>query len=796
MTQQPGEEAKWGRHAAVVDVREAEGRARPGRRAPEIEDEDEDGSSVRSFAGGPAADLRCEKDELISRVGATLMQDVQFSPQAASGGAQARAAYKNAARIASLAHAISLEDGEFVLKLALYVRRDLNIRRTAAVLVALSAFEPKCQPFLRCYMRRIICLPSDWLSIANIAVEQPHLRLSQPAASTSHDAASTASEPQQRGEGSERRSLPNALRRALVATFTMFDDHSLAKYNTERASKRRRKKLRMEAPTPDIKPMGPLTFKDHIRRLHISQPAYAVCCLLGKRYPDTEKEFRERGLDEGGTRAFDPQLRGRRMRLPTPVTWERQVSMRGNRGTVWDELIANNHVPFMAMLRNLRNIIRHKCSENTHAAVIRRLLCEEQVLASRQFPYRFLSAFKALEDAFVKDCQAWDAQMRLRKKEVLPDLTDNDTRGRLLRRYNEALDRAAEISMRVNIPPIRGTSLVILYATSDFVHDSSGGQPQFYKAVLLAVALKYACEHCVVLLARKGVHCVIDADFRREDGLLHNVKRVKSICEGMGTSDVSAVRGRAQSTHIRGFPYAYLDDMLERRVNLQSLVVMGLAHSCYSGQNDAPSLGDLPVYLERMRRTCNEDLLFISLQASLEEDEAVSSRYRHKNDVLLTGFSDAMLRFVAERVSGGPRRYVERADEVYDVHRAAVVLPGRVPEKELQTLKRVLAVERGRRAYNGSAATKSLSEGGLTDTQGSSAAGRASAASTPPPSSPLQLLTLASAKAMADPARATTTTTTTTKAAAPATPIRGLPPERGFLSTHQECRFFSLLNLH
>ncbi|RNF08543.1 telomerase-associated protein [Trypanosoma rangeli] len=712
------------------------------------------------------------------------MQDVQFPPQDASGSEGARAAYKNAVRIASLVHAISLEDGEFVLKLALYVRRDLNIRHTAAVLVALSAFEPKCQPFLKCYMRRIICLPSDWLSIANIAVEQPHLRLSPlPAAAitTSDDATFTTSDVRGLNGGSERGPLPNALRRALVSTFTMFDNHSLAKYNTERATKRKCKKMRMKESVQDPKSPRPLTFKDHIRRLHISQPAYAVCCLLGKRYPDTEEEFRERGLDEGGTRAFDPKLRGRRMRLPIPITWERQLSLRGNRSEVWDELIANNNVPFMAMLRNLRNMAWCNCSESTHVSVIRRLVSEEQVVASRQFPYRFLSAYNALKISLGEKYHKYFHVLQTKKKSR-GYFTDNVTRSRLLERYKDALDQAVRISVRGNITPIRGASLVVLYLSPHFEFDDFRGSSQLGKAILLAVAFRYACEHCVVLLAGKDRCGVMELDLRREDGMLHNVEKVKDICRKMSRCGTFSTEDKTQFTQLSGFPYVYLDDMLERRVNLQSLVVMGFSHSCYSGQNDAPSLGDLPVYLERMRRTCNEDLLFLSLQASLEEDEAVSSRYRHKNDVLLTGFSDAMLRFVAERVAGGPRRYVERADEVYDVHRVAV-LPGCMPGGELHALRRVLSIEQERRVYKGGATTETLSEGGLTDTQKSSAMGLAKTPS--PPSLPLPLLQLPTM--MPEAATHDTACTTATTAE---TPIRWPQPERGFLSAYQECRFF------
>ena len=38
--------------------------------------------------------------------------------------------------------------------------------------------------------------------------------------------------------------------------------------------------------------------------------------------------------------------------------WETQISLKGNKAEVWEKLIDNKKLPFMAMLRNLRNMIK------------------------------------------------------------------------------------------------------------------------------------------------------------------------------------------------------------------------------------------------------------------------------------------------------------------------------------------------------------------------------------------------------------------------------------------------------
>jgi len=40
------------------------------------------------------------------------------------------------------------------------------------------------------------------------------------------------------------------------------------------------------------------------------------------------------------------------------IRWETQISLKGNKAEVWQQLIDNKKLPFMAMLRNLRNMIK------------------------------------------------------------------------------------------------------------------------------------------------------------------------------------------------------------------------------------------------------------------------------------------------------------------------------------------------------------------------------------------------------------------------------------------------------
>lgn len=57
--------------------------------------------------------------------------------------------------------------------------------------------------------------------------------------------------------------------------------------------------------------------------------------MLNYRYPETIEGFTRSRLSG----VWDEALANTRMKLPIPETWETQLSMKGNKGHVWEELI-------------------------------------------------------------------------------------------------------------------------------------------------------------------------------------------------------------------------------------------------------------------------------------------------------------------------------------------------------------------------------------------------------------------------------------------------------------------------
>jgi len=79
------------------------------------------------------------------------------------------------------------------------------------------------------------------------------------------------------------------------------------------------------------------------------------------------------------------------------MTWEDALSLAGNsidKAKLWESLILGYSVGYMAMLRNLRNFEQAGISREAQNYVTDMLADPQRVAKSRQFPYRFWSAYK------------------------------------------------------------------------------------------------------------------------------------------------------------------------------------------------------------------------------------------------------------------------------------------------------------------------------------------------------------------------------------------------------------------
>lgn len=209
-------------------------------------------------------------------------------------------------------------DPEFVAKLAVFARREFNMRSVSHVLAAYLCHEAAGKP----YARRVvdaICLRGDDAT----EIMACYLNLFG-------------------------KPIPNSLRRGLRNVLERFDSYTLAKYKGDGKSVKMRDLVNLCRPDP-------------------------------KTLAQSE--------------AFKGLLEGT---LEPPLTWEVELSKSGNNQETWEHLIGSGKVGYMALLRNLRNIIR--ANPRNLNQVLTKLADPEAVRKSRQLPFRFLSAYKSVAD--------------------------------------------------------------------------------------------------------------------------------------------------------------------------------------------------------------------------------------------------------------------------------------------------------------------------------------------------------------------------------------------------------------
>lgn len=144
-------------------------------------------------------------------------------------------------------------------------------------------------------------------------------------------------------------------------------------------------------------------------------------------------------------------------------TWETEISNAKDdkeRIKIWENLILDNKIGYMALLRNLNNLDKYKVSIKAQSHAIARLTDTVEIKNSKQLPYRFYTAYQ--------------------------HVTGN-------RSYSDAISEAMDIALE-NVPELSGKTLIALDTSG-----SMSGDP-IQKGSLFAATLAKANKNADVIL--------------------------------------------------------------------------------------------------------------------------------------------------------------------------------------------------------------------------------------------------------------------------------------------------------
>lgn len=248
-------------------------------------------------------------------------------------------------RLARLRELIARSDPQFVARLAVYAREQLHLRSVPLVLAVELARLHRGDSLVSRLVARIV----------QRADEIPEL-LALYAQANGRTGVKTLGQ------------LSKQVQRGLALAFNRFDAYQLAKYDRQGTAVRLRDALFLVHP---------------------------------------------KARDEAQQAVFNQLVAGT---LPVPYTWESELSAAGQVAyaspaerqaaiaRTWETLVSSGRLGYMALLRNLRNLLEAKVSAETLALACATLADPGQVARARQLPFRFLAAYRevlALESGAV-----------------------------------------------------------------------------------------------------------------------------------------------------------------------------------------------------------------------------------------------------------------------------------------------------------------------------------------------------------------------------------------------------------
>lgn len=248
--------------------------------------------------------------------------------------------------------------------------------------------------------------------------------------------------------------IPNSMKKGIADKLLTFDEYQLAKYNRSNSIKLR-----------DL-----------------------ICLVHPKAKNEDQNDMFKRLLED---------------KLETPITWETQLSSRGNKKEVWEELIDGNRLGYMAMLRNLRNIIKSDASNIDK--VYDFLSNEGNVLRNKLLPFRYYSAYSTLSNEGLGTSKIFDA-----------------------------LEIAIEHSTR-NINKLSGKTLIsadVSGSMNSYISRKSDVTCAEIALVMMSIA-NYICEETITTTFDTKLY---NKNLSTKNGIIANAN---SICVNGGGTDIS-----------------------------------------------------------------------------------------------------------------------------------------------------------------------------------------------------------------------------------------------------------------
>jgi 60 kDa SS-A/Ro ribonucleoprotein len=267
-----------------------------------------------------------------------LGQELELYSLVATAGLSGQFYETTADKLKRLRELIAKNDASYVAKLAVYAREQMHLRSIPLVLTVELAKQQSGNNLVSRLTAKVVQRADEITELlAYYALAND------------------------RTEVKQLNKLSKQLQKGLAGAFNSFDEYQFAKYNRDASVK----------------------LKDALFLVHPKAKDTAQQLLFNKIVKDE---------------------------LQVPYTWETELSAQGQqkyespelklaaKKTKWEELIFSNKLGYMAMLRNLRNILEADVSKEALDKVCGYIGNQKAVEGSKQLPFRFLAAYRELKE--------------------------------------------------------------------------------------------------------------------------------------------------------------------------------------------------------------------------------------------------------------------------------------------------------------------------------------------------------------------------------------------------------------
>jgi len=450
--------------------------------------------------------------------------------------------------IVSLIHKVAKKDPIFVAKLAILAREKFNLRSVTQVLVAELAKVSKGESFVSETIAQICKRPDDMTEILAYLINSTKATTDL-TGRTLHN----------------NKAIPNQVKKGIAKAFGKFNEYQLSKYNSSKKDVKLLDILRLTHPKPK----------------------------------DTEQS----------------ELWGRLVSgtLAPAETWERKISAAGQgdktasevedtKTQEWENLILGKKLPYMAALRNLRNVVQSKVSPAAHS-MLQDYICNETAVANgKQFPFRYWSAFNALEQATGLD----------------PFIVKN---------YKKAIGKALYHSGK-NVPQLKGRTLIAVDLSGSMTWTPLSKDSTMKcsdVAAVMGVLANQFCEDAVVMgFATEMATIPLSDD---PNNVIGDIQTVRNTNLGGGTN-VGQIFGH----------------LTRNKIAVDNVLVF--TDSQFNGQYNRGWGSDQNMTMDDYRKKMNPDAMLYEMNLAGFGSTQIDPR--NKRNVFMSGWSDATLKYITE----------------------------------------------------------------------------------------------------------------------------------------------------